>query len=62
MVLDAALFNTLHYKVMIKGKMEQFRERCSALNYISLKESFQVANFTFTYYIYVCECKDQQIR
>ena len=26
MVLDAALFNTQHYKVMIKGKVEQSRE------------------------------------
>ena len=26
MVLDAALLNTQHYKVMIKGKVEQSRE------------------------------------
>ena len=32
-VLDAALLNTQHYKVMIKGKVEQFKERNSALPY-----------------------------
>ena len=36
MVLDAALLNTLHYKVRIKGKVEQSRERSSALPYISM--------------------------
>ena len=30
-VLDASLFNTQHYKVSIKGKVEQSRERSSAL-------------------------------
>ena len=33
MVLDATLLNTQHYKVRIKGKVEQFRERSSALHY-----------------------------
>ena len=36
MVLDAALLNTELYKVRIKGKVEQSRERCSALPYISV--------------------------
>ena len=31
MVLDATLLNTQHYKVGIKGKVEQSRERSSAL-------------------------------
>ena len=31
MVLDISLFNTQHYKVRIKGKVEQSRERSSAL-------------------------------
>ena len=31
MVLDATLLNTQQYKVHIKGKVEQFKERCSAL-------------------------------
>ena len=35
MVLDTSLLNTQHYKVCIKGKVEQFRERSSALSYTS---------------------------
>ena len=30
MVLDIALLNTQHYKVRIRGKVEQYRERSSA--------------------------------
>ena len=33
MVLDASLLNTLHYKVWIKGKVEQSLERSNALPY-----------------------------
>ena len=33
MVLEAALLNTQHYKVRIKGKVEQSREKSSALPY-----------------------------
>ena len=33
MVLDATLLNTQHYKVGIKGKAEQSREKSSALSY-----------------------------
>ena len=33
MVLDAPLLNTQHYKVRIKGKVEQSRELSSALPY-----------------------------
>ena len=33
MVLDASLLSTQHYKVRIKGKVEQSRERSSALPY-----------------------------
>ena len=36
MVLDAALLNTQHYKVQIKDKVEQSRERSSTLHYISV--------------------------
>ena len=36
MVLDAALFNTKHYEVRIKGKVEQSREWSSALFYTSV--------------------------
>ena len=33
MVLDVFMLNTQHYKVRIKGKVEQSRERSSALAY-----------------------------
>ena len=36
MVLNAILLNTKHYKVRIKGKVEQSRERSSALPYTSV--------------------------
>ena len=36
MVLDAALLSTQHYKVWIKGKVEQSRERSCALPYTSM--------------------------
>ena len=36
MVLDASLLNTQQYKVRIKGKVEQSRERSSALPYFSV--------------------------
>ena len=36
MVLDAALLNTQHYKVRIKGKVEQSREWINALFYTSM--------------------------
>ena len=42
MVLDAALLSTQHYKVMIKGEVEQSREWSSAHPYSYLKESFRV--------------------
>ena len=36
MVLDASLLNTQHYKVWIKGKVEQSRERSSPFLYTSV--------------------------
>ena len=36
MVLDATLLNTQHYKVKIKGKVEQSREWSTALPYTSV--------------------------
>ena len=33
MVLDAGLLNTQHYKLRIKGQVEESRERNSALSY-----------------------------
>ena len=37
MLLDATLLNTQHYKVWIKGKVEQSRERSSTLLYTSVQ-------------------------
>ena len=58
MVLDATSLSTQHYKVRIKGKVEQSRERSSTLplhlSVVSIKKgafmspSTKVANFTFT--------------
>ena len=36
MVLDTFLINTQQYKVRIEGKVEQFRETISALQYTSV--------------------------
>ena len=36
MILDAALLSTQNYKVRIKGKAEQSRERSCALTYTSV--------------------------
>ena len=36
MVLDISLLSTQHYKVMIKCKVEQSKERSSALPYTSM--------------------------
>ena len=36
MVLDAALLNTQHYKVGVKGKVEESREWSCALPYTSV--------------------------
>ena len=56
MVLEAALLNTQHYKVRIKGKVEQYREGSSAppllLGVVAIEKgafespSTTVANFT----------------
>ena len=35
-LLDTTLLNTQQYKVCIEGKVEQSRERCSALSYTSV--------------------------
>ena len=65
MVLDSALLNTQHYKVRIKGKVEQSREWSSVpplhLGIVAIEKgafgspSTKLANFTF-YYIYICVC------
>ena len=38
MVLDAALLNTLHYKVRIKGKVEQSKEWSSVLGVVAIEK------------------------
>ena len=36
MILDTSLLNCQHYKIGIKGKVEQSRERSSALHFTSV--------------------------
>ena len=60
MVLEATLLNTHHYKLWIKGKVVQSREKSSALTFGGVaieKRAFGspstiVANFTF--YFHYC--------
>ena len=56
MVFDASLLNTQHYKVPIKGKIEQSRERSGVplhLGVVAIEKgafgspSFMITNFTF---------------
>ena len=50
MVLDASLLNTQRYKVRIKGKLEQSREKSSAIEKGAFwSPSTTVANFTYLY-------------
>ena len=59
MLLNTSLFNTQHYQVWIKGKVEQSKEGvassptswCSGYG----KKSLRVINFTYIY-IYICVC------
>ena len=53
MVLDASLLNTQHYKVRLKGKEEQSRERSSAPLYLGVVAIEKGANFTLLYFNYV---------
>ena len=62
MVLDASLLNTQHYKVRIKGKVEQSREGVApSPGVVAIEKgafglpSTMVANFTYLY-IYICVC------
>ena len=53
MVLDSALLNAQHYKVNVKGKVEQFREWSSTFPYIAIEKgtfgspSTKVANLYY---------------
>ena len=60
-VLDAVLLNTQHYKVRIKGKLKQSREKSSVpllLDVVAIEKgafgspSTTVANFTIFLYTY----------
>ena len=57
MVHDTSLFSTQHYKVRIKGNVEQSRERSSALGVVAIEKgafglpSTMVANFSFFTYL-----------
>ena len=59
MVLDTSLINNQLYKVRIKGKVEQFRERSSTLHLgvVAIENaafwslSTIVANLNFTYFL-----------
>ena len=63
MVFDTSLLNTQHYKVRIGGKVEQSREKSSALHYIcvvAIKKgafwlpSTTVSHFTYFYCFHNC--------
>ena len=53
MVFDVALLSAQHYKVWIKGKVEQSREWSNALGVVAIEKgafglpSTKVANFTY---------------
>ncbi len=50
MVLDAALLNTQHYKLRIKGKVVQSRERSSALPLHLGVEAIELRSPTYLLY------------
>ena len=55
MILDASLLNTQHYKVWIKGKVDQSRERSSTLPYTYRKGSLRVTlDYSGQLYFYLC--------
>ena len=61
MVLDASLLNTQHYKVRIKGKVEQSREGvapspthwCSSYRKGSLRVTLDYGRQLYFYFIYI---------
>ena len=66
MLLDSSLLNTQQYKVCIKGKVEQFREKSTAplqLSVVAIEKgafwlpSITIANFTYFTCIYVVSYK-----
>ena len=63
MVLDASLLNTQHYKVWIKGKVEQSRERSSAFPYtlVLLQSKMDPSGHPQLQLLYECVCVDVYI-
>ena len=68
MALDASLLNSQYYKVQIKSKVEQSRERSSALLHLGVvaigKGAFESPSTTvdnFTYLLYVNINKEQSL-
>ena len=69
MVLDASLLNTQHYKVRIKGKVEQSREGvapsptpwCSSYRKGSLRVTLDNGRQLFTIYIYIYIEREREI-
>ena len=63
MILDTSMLKTMHYKIRIKGKVKQSRQRSSALNIHLSEEAIEkrvfespsttVANFTHFLYTYI---------
>ena len=62
MVLDASLLNTPHYKVRIKGKVEQSRERSIALPYSSKREPSGDPRLWSPSYLYIYICKNEHVQ
>ena len=62
MVVDTSLLKTQQYKVRIEGKVEQSRERSSALGVVAIEKgafwspSTTVANFTYLQLVWNTEC------
>ena len=58
MIFDTALLNTQHYKVQIKGKVEQSKERSNALPYLGVvateKGAFESPSTTVANFLFLC--------
>ena len=58
MVFDASLLNTQHYKVRIKSKVEQSREKSSTLGVVDIEKgafgSLSTMVAKFTYFLILC--------
>ena len=69
MVLDTSLLNTQHYKVRIKGKVEQSREGvapsptpwCSSYRKGSLRVTLDYGRPLYFFYLYIRTCGGRQL-